>query len=56
ASDGEREVRATVDQVNNLAREVSQSMETIQGLQKETANIGTVLDVIKSVAEQTNLL
>lgn len=56
ASDGEREVRETVDQVNNLAREVSQSMETIQGLQKETANIGTVLDVIKSVAEQTNLL
>lgn len=56
ASDGEREVRETVDQVNNLAREVSQSMETIQGLQKETTNIGTVLDVIKSVAEQTNLL
>ena len=56
ASDGEREVRETVDQVNSLAHEVSQSMETIQGLQKETANIGTVLDVIKSVAEQTNLL
>ena len=56
ATDGEREVHETVSQVNNLAREVSQSMETIQGLQKETANIGTVLDVIKSVAEQTNLL
>jgi methyl-accepting chemotaxis protein len=56
ASDGEREVQETVNQVNSLAREVSQSMETIQGLQKETANIGTVLDVIKSVAEQTNLL
>ncbi|MBW4936639.1 HAMP domain-containing methyl-accepting chemotaxis protein [Marinobacter sp. F4206] len=56
ASDGELEVRETVSQVNNLAREVNQSMETIQGLQKETANIGTVLDVIKSVAEQTNLL
>ncbi|MCL7945305.1 methyl-accepting chemotaxis protein [Marinobacter sp. ATCH36] len=56
ATDGEREVRETVDQVNNLAREVSQSMATIEGLQKETANIGTVLDVIKSVAEQTNLL
>lgn len=56
ATDGEREVRETVDQVNTLAKEVSQSMETIEGLQKETANIGTVLDVIKSVAEQTNLL
>jgi len=56
ASDGELEVQETVHQVNNLAREVSQSMETIRGLQKETANIGTVLDVIKAVAEQTNLL
>jgi methyl-accepting chemotaxis protein len=56
ATEGEHEVRETVSQVNNLAQEVSQSMEIIQGLQKETANIGTVLDVIKSVAEQTNLL
>jgi len=56
ATDGEREVRETVDQVNSLAREVSQSLETIEGLQKDAANIGTVLDVIKSVAEQTNLL
>ena len=56
ATDGEREVRETVDQVNSLAREVSQSLETIERLQKDAANIGTVLDVIKSVAEQTNLL
>lgn len=56
ATEGEHEVRETVSQVNSLAQEVSQSMEIIQGLQKETANIGTVLDVIKSVAEQTNLL
>ncbi|MBL1271584.1 MAG: methyl-accepting chemotaxis protein [Oceanospirillales bacterium] len=56
ATDGEHEVKETVSQVNGLAKEVSQSMEIIQGLQAETANIGTVLDVIKSVAEQTNLL
>lgn len=56
ATEGEHEVRETVSQVNGLAKEVSQSMEIIQGLQTETANIGTVLDVIKSVAEQTNLL
>ena len=56
ATEGEHEVRETVSQVNGLAKEVSQSMEIIQGLQAETANIGTVLDVIKSVAEQTNLL
>ena len=56
ATKGEHEVRETVNQVNSLSVEVSQSMEIIQGLQAETANIGTVLDVIKSVAEQTNLL
>jgi len=56
ATKGEHEVRETVSQVNNLSQEVNQSMQIIQGLQAETANIGTVLDVIKSVAEQTNLL
>lgn len=56
ATKGEHEVRETVNQVNSLSVEVGQSMEIIQGLQAETANIGTVLDVIKSVAEQTNLL
>jgi methyl-accepting chemotaxis protein len=56
ATEGEHEVRETVSQVNSLAQEVSQSVEIIQRLQEETANIGTVLDVIKSVAEQTNLL
>jgi methyl-accepting chemotaxis protein len=56
ATEGEHEVRETVSQVNSLAQEVSQSMEIIHGLQKETTNIGTALDVIKSVAEQTNLL
>lgn len=56
ATRGELEVRGTVDQVNRLTQEVSQSVKTIHGLQAETANIGTILDVIKSVAEQTNLL
>lgn len=56
ATEGEHEVRETVSQVNSLSKEVNQSMEIIHGLQAETANIGTVLDVIKSVAEQTNLL
>lgn len=56
ATEGEHEVRETVNQVNSLAQEVNQSMAIIQGLQKETTSIGTALDVIKTVAEQTNLL
>lgn len=56
ANEGEQAVKQTLTQVNELAREVGDSMEKIRGLQAETSNIGTVLDVIKSVAEQTNLL
>lgn len=56
AQEGEGAVKRTLEQVANLSREVDDTMKKIRGLQAETGNIGTVLDVIKSVAEQTNLL
>ena len=56
AKEGEYAVKLTLEHVANLAREVDSTMGKIRGLQTETGNIGTVLDVIKSVAEQTNLL
>ena len=37
-----------------LATEVEQSSQVIRELEKESENIGSVLDVIKSIAEQTN--
>src|SRR5690606_17783992 len=42
--------------VSDLTTQVNNVMGKLRGLQNDTQNIGTVLDVIKSVAEQTNLL
>lgn len=39
-----------------LAQEIAGSNASIQSLQEETNKIGSVLDVIKGIAEQTNLL
>ncbi|WP_455200602.1 methyl-accepting chemotaxis protein [Kaarinaea lacus] len=63
ASDAEREalngrevVGQTVNSINNLATEVELASEVMHNLKGESENIGTVLDVIKGIAEQTNLL
>ncbi|GBG12806.1 methyl-accepting chemotaxis protein [Novimethylophilus kurashikiensis] len=42
--------------IDILARDVEKSMQVIQLVENESRNIGTVMDVIKSIAEQTNLL
>lgn len=46
----------TVKSVSKLANEVEQIGTVIHELQNQTQNIDTVLDVIKGIAEQTNLL
>ena len=56
ASTGNRVVSETVDAINGLAREVEESANVIEKLKGDSENIGTVLDVIKGIAEQTNLL
>ena len=53
---GRQGVMSTVEAINNLAREVQHAAEVIQKLEKDSKSIGTVLDVIKDVADQTNLL
>jgi len=45
-----------VEQIENLARDVGMSAESMTRLYKESERIGGVLDVIKTVAGQTNLL
>ncbi|WAJ38749.1 methyl-accepting chemotaxis protein [Pseudomonas sp. GOM7] len=49
-------VQQAVSRIEQLARTVEASAEAIARLKGDSANIGTVLDVIKSIAEQTNLL
>lgn len=53
---GEKAVSETLAFVADLNKQSTNVMTQLHGLQSETNNIGTVLDVIKSVAEQTNLL
>jgi methyl-accepting chemotaxis protein len=42
--------------IETLANEVAHATEVINNLELETQQIGTVLDVIRGIAEQTNLL
>lgn len=53
---GEKAVKETLEFVTELNKQSSNVMKQLNSLQAETQNIGSVLDVIKSVAEQTNLL
>lgn len=54
--EGGKIVQLAITQIEQLARTVETSAEAIGRLKGDSANIGTVLDVIKSIAEQTNLL
>ncbi|HCE6397626.1 TPA: methyl-accepting chemotaxis protein [Pseudomonas aeruginosa] len=56
ARDGESLVEQTQAKIEQLAGEMLGSTEAMRSLLGESEAIGTVLDVIKSIAEQTNLL
>jgi methyl-accepting chemotaxis protein len=56
AINGNKVVQDTITAINVLAHDVENSAVAIQQLKTDSQNIGTVLDVIKSIAEQTNLL
>lgn len=48
--------RSAMLEIQNLANNVNNSSGAIQEVAAETTNIASVLDVIKGIAEQTNLL
>ncbi len=56
AREGDRVVGEAIAQIERLADEVSRSTEAMRLLQTESDKIGSVMDVIKAVADQTNLL
>ena len=56
ARSGDRVVGEAISQIERLAQEVKRSTDAMELLQQESQKIGSVMDVIKSVAEQTNLL
>ncbi len=54
--EGREVVQATVNAIRQLAGQVEEAAGVIQRLEKDSESISAVLDVIKGVAEQTNLL
>ncbi|MCC2617673.1 methyl-accepting chemotaxis protein [Aestuariibacter halophilus] len=45
-----------MDEIGGLAASIQEAVKVVSGLGKESDNIGAVVDVINSIAEQTNLL
>lgn len=56
ASDGKLRVAETAAVINEMNSDMTDSSEVINTLATQVASIGQVLDVIRAVAEQTNLL
>jgi methyl-accepting chemotaxis protein len=56
AQSGRQMVEDTSLSINVLAEEVQRAEQTIKEVEAESERIGSVIDVIKSIAEQTNLL
>jgi methyl-accepting chemotaxis protein len=53
---GARVVEENITIIHTLSSEIEQAAEVIQTLKKDSESIGTVLDVIRGISEQTNLL
>ena len=56
AQQGNKTVQAATESINNLAQAVKQAATVINQLASDSNSIGSVLDVIRGIAEQTNLL
>ncbi|MGP7735332.1 methyl-accepting chemotaxis protein [Oceanimonas smirnovii] len=52
----QQQLQETISVIDGLENQVAAGVEIIQRLGQESEQIGTVLDVIRGVAEQTNLL
>lgn len=56
AQKGKEIVNETINSIEDLANEIENSVTAIQKLDIEADNITNILEVIKSIADQTNLL
>ena len=54
--EGARVVQQAVDQINLLAEQIESSAQTIAEVEQNSEAISAVLEVIRGIAEQTNLL
>lgn len=53
---GNRVLEEALSSINNLANRIDSAGEVIRRVETDSASIGSVLDVIRGIAEQTNLL
>ncbi len=56
AADGRKLVVNSMGQITALSSDIKTASEVIDRLRNETVSIGSVLDVIRGIADQTNLL
>ena len=56
ADKGKHGVEQTIRQITNLSEKLLDSESVVKELEKESVTIGSVLGVIRGIAEQTNLL
>lgn len=56
AQSGQLEVEQTIHKIQSLAEQLNSSAAVIGELERDSETIGSVLDVIRGIAEQTNLL
>lgn len=54
--DGRDRLERAVNRVNSLAAHIGETAESMRRLEEEAKNVTSVIDVIRGVAEQTNLL
>ena len=56
AVDGTKQAQQAMKEIDGLATSIHEAADVVSGLSKESESIGAVVDVINSIAEQTNLL
>jgi methyl-accepting chemotaxis protein len=57
ASESGRQIMSSnISTINQLEERLNESVEAVSELQKMSSHIGSILDVIRNIAEQTNLL
>ncbi|RYU54837.1 methyl-accepting chemotaxis protein [Aliivibrio finisterrensis] len=56
AKQGNRDVQSNIDQIQTVSRDIEQAGELVEELERESNNISVVVEVIRGIADQTNLL
>ena len=56
AQEGVGTMRQAISTINSTSEQIASTADVVRSLEEDTKSVGTVLDVIKGIAEQTNLL